>query len=106
MFWHFFCLALNKDGNVHGRKLVLSRVGGKGTLSFFVSSSQVVKHRRCCLWLWWGHHRRYFIVPYRGQSLLRSEEVPGIQLCDTAEGRKVPCVSLHPFQGTKLVIVS
>lgn len=30
MFWHFFCLALNKDGNVRQRKLVLSRVSGKG----------------------------------------------------------------------------
>lgn len=30
MFWHFFCLALNKDGNVLQRKLVLSRVSGKG----------------------------------------------------------------------------
>lgn len=30
MFWHFFCLALNKDGSVRQRKLVLSRVSGKG----------------------------------------------------------------------------
>lgn len=97
MFWHFFCLALNKDGSVCQHKLVLSRVE-RVMMGFFVRHFQVRKHRRCCLSLWRNRHWALFYYSLPSQVFIKVREVPGICLCDTAEGRKVPCVPSVVFR--------